>query len=80
MNTPPEYKIQTMSDLFNLASKNNFIRLTEDVMTALYNYVSIRDGFKPLPKDWYITWIDDGKVETTFKFTHEGKSYTNNPF
>lgn len=63
---PPVYNLQTLSDLFNLANKTNFGALTEDLMSALYTHVYYKHLFKPLPKDWSLTWIDDGKVETSF--------------
>jgi hypothetical protein len=80
-----EFKIQYMSDLFNLATTENVDRLAEDISHALKSFVKWRLTFPPelgllnLEKNWKLTWKDDGRTVTSIDLSFTG-SDTNSYF
>ena len=66
MKTPNTYEIESISDISEMITLENFDRFMADFIVCLHTYAKIKDKH-PETKYPSMTWIDDGKHEITIK-------------
>ncbi len=71
----PTYNIETIEELYKVATIDNVDRLCDDLRTTLRAYCAMGEvRFDMIPKK--MTWCDDGKTDVTFSFIGpDGEKY-----
>lgn len=71
MEVPKEYRIETLTDIFNMITKENVESFLADLNMYIANLPQLKEnGYEYISNGF--TWIDDGKNEALFYFVPEG--------